>query len=43
MEAAIGPRPMADALAQLDFIKRAEVVHFLGPPSPLSLEPMAQQ
>jgi len=27
------------ALAQLDFIRRAEVVHFLGPPSPLSLGP----
>ncbi len=31
------------ALAQLDFIRRAEVVHFLAPPSPLSLGPMAQQ
>ena len=24
------------ALAQLDFIRRAEVVHFLGPPDPVS-------
>ena len=29
---AIGSNPMANALARLEFIKRAEVLHLLGPP-----------